>query len=1036
MSIRVSAWSIRNPIAVTMLFVILTIAGIVAYARMPVKQFPNVAFPIVTVTVTQSGAAPSEVENQITRPIENALTGVAGIKSITSTVTMGASNTTIEFELGSDLQKALDDVRTTVERTRVQLPTGIDPPTVQRVDLDSAPVLTYAVNAPDMSATQLAWFIDNDVSRALQAQKGVAQVSRVGGADREINVILDPQRMAALDVTAAQVNAALASFNDDEPGGRANVGAVEQTIRVIGTAQTVDAIRNLTIPVQGRRIRLSDIAEVGDGQTEVRGFARLDGRPVVAVQVSKTNAASDVDVDDLVQTSVAQLARDHPGVTFTRIMSTADQTRRSFSATVHVLIEGIILAIIVVFLFLRDWRATAIAAVAMPLSLIPTFIFMAAMGFSLNGITLLALTLVIGILVDDAIVEIENIEKRIERGESPYRAALIGADAIGLAVIATTSTIIAVFAPVSMMPGIAGQFFKEFGLTVAVAVTCSLIVARLLTPLMAAYFLKSREDRSHGMIDHGMPRRQRLVLDWALSHQKTCTAIGTALLVASLVIGASLPIGFQSVQNRDYIYIAMQGAPGATRDEMNDAVARATQIIERDGDVDHVLAQVGSTSGTMGSDNDLRSGTLTIVLHHGHSRRSDEIQTAIGPQLRAIPEARFNNQGNFGQAAVAVVLAGQSGPELERVQTELLREMRGMQSIADPRPAPPAPGPELIVTPRPDEAARLNVDSRTLANVLRVATIGDIDATVAKYSTGEQRVPIRVRLSENARADLDGIASLRVPTVNGQTTPLASVADIRFEAGPGKIIRFNRERQISVEADLAVGATIGTALQDVRKLPIMQHLPTGIHEANQGNTQQIAELFSGFVIALLAGIGLTTTVLVLLFRDFFKPVVIMAALPLSLLGAFAALRICGFALDLPALIGFLMLMGLCAKNSILLVEFAIEDERAGQTMREALINACTARTRPIIMTTMAMIAGMLPTALGIGEGSESRQPMAIAVTGGMITSTLLSLTLVPVFYEIVDAFEQRVRPWFADLVTPRRPGDDDPLPDEQPRPAI
>ena len=266
MSIRVSAWSIRNPIAVTMLFVILTIAGIVAYARMPVKQFPNVAFPIVTVTVTQSGAAPSEVENQITRPIENALTGVAGIKSITSTVTMGASNTTIEFELGSDLQKALDDVRTTVERTRVQLPTGIDPPTVQRVDLDSAPVLTYAVNAPDMSATQLAWFIDNDVSRALQAQKGVAQVSRVGGADREINVILDPQRMAALDVTAAQVNAALASFNDDEPGGRANVGAVEQTIRVIGTAQTVDAIRNLTIPVQGRRIRLSDIAEVGDGQ--------------------------------------------------------------------------------------------------------------------------------------------------------------------------------------------------------------------------------------------------------------------------------------------------------------------------------------------------------------------------------------------------------------------------------------------------------------------------------------------------------------------------------------------------------------------------------------------------------------------------------------------------------------------------------------------------------------------------------------------------------------------------------------------------
>lgn len=1037
MSIRISAWSIRNPIAVTMLFVILTIAGIVAYVRMPVKQFPNVALPIVTVTVTQNGAAPSEVENQITRPIETALSGVPGIKSITSTVTLGASNTTIEFELGSDLQKATDDVRTTVERTRVQLPAGIDPPTVQRVDLDNAPVLTYAVNASDMSATQLAWFIDNDVSRALQAQKGVAQVSRVGGADREINVILDPQRMAALDVTAAQVNAALASVSDDAPGGLANVGAVEQTIRVIGTAPNVAAIRNLTIPVQGRYVHLSDIAEIGDGQTEVRGFARLDGRPVVAVQVSKTNAASDVDVDDRVQAAVAQLARDHPGVTFTRIVSTADQTRRSFSATVHVLIEGIVLAIIVVFLFLRDWRATAIAAAAMPLSLIPTFIFMAAMGFSLNGITLLALTLVIGILVDDAIVEIENIEKRIERGESPYRAALIGADAIGLAVIATTSTIIAVFAPVSMMPGIAGQFFKEFGLTVAVAVTCSLVVARLLTPLMAANFLKSREDRKHDMIDHGMPVRQRLVLEWALSHQKTCTAIGTVLLVASLIIGATLPIGFQSVQNRDYIYVAMQGAPGGTREDMNEAVNRATQIMEHDGDVEHVLAQVGSTSGaTIGGGNDLRSGTLTIVLRHGHARNSDAIQAEIGPQLRAIPEARFNNQGNFGQAAVAVVLAGQNGPALERVQMELLREMRGVPSIADPRPSPPAPGPELIVTPRPAEAARLNVDSLTLADVLRVATIGDINATVAKFSTGEQRVPIRVRLPENARTNLDDIASLRVPTMSGKTTPLASVADIRIEAGPGKIIRFDRERQISVEADLAVGATIGTALQDVRKLPVMQHLPDGIHEANQGNTQQIAELFGGFVIALLAGIGLTITVLVLLFRDFFKPAVIMAALPLSLLGAFAALRLFGFALDLSSLIGLLMLMGLCAKNSILLVEFAIEDQRAGQSMRQALINACTARTRPIVMTTMAMIAGMLPTALGIGEGSESRQPMAIAVTGGMITSTMLSLTLVPVFYEIIDAFEHRVRPWFSGLVTARRPGDDDPLPDEQPGPAV
>ncbi|MET0364415.1 MAG: efflux RND transporter permease subunit [Sphingobium sp.] len=1026
MSIRVSAWSIRNPIPVSLLFILLTIAGIVAYVRMPVKQFPNVTLPIVTVTVTQSGAAPSEMENQITRPIENGLTGVAGIKNISSNVTLGVSTTTVEFDLGTELQKATDDVRTVVERTRVLLPPGIDPPTVQRLDLDNAPVMTYAVSAPKMTQNQLAWFIDNDVTRALQTQKGVASVARLGGATREINVILDPERLAALDVTAAQVSAALNNVNVDSPGGRATVGRVEQTIRVLGSGLTVDAIRSMTIPVQGRYVRLSDVAEVGDGQSEVRGFARLNGHPVVAVQVSKTSNASDTSVDVEMKKAIAQLAKDHPGVEFTEIVSTADLTRRSFSATEHVLIEGIFLAIAVVYLFLRDWRATAIAAAAMPLSLIPTFIFMAAMGFSLNGITLLALTLVIGILVDDAIVEIENIEKRIERGESPYRAALIGADSIGLAVIATTATIIAVFAPVSLMPGEAGQFFKEFGLTVAAAVTFSLVVARLLTPLMAAYFLKPHHARS-GPISTGgglNPTHKR-VLDWALARPWTCAGIGAGLFFVAILIGGSLAIGFQPTQNRNYVYIAVEGAPGATRANMETALQKATRMILAEPDVQYVFAQAGSTSGSFGGGgSDLRVGTLTIVLKHQRHQTSEQFQAEIGPRLRDIPEARFYNQGNFGQAAVSVVLAGPDGAELERTQMRLLREMRGLRSIADPRATPSAPGPELIITPRPAEAARLNVDSRTLANALRIATIGDIDASVAKYSEGEQRLPIRVRLPEDAQGDLETIAGLRVPTTNGRTTPLSSVADIRFQAGPGKIVRYNRERRVAVEADLAVGGAVGSALQEVKNLPTMRNLPAGVHQASEGQTQLIADMFIGFILALIAGVALTFTVLVLLFRGFFKPAVIMGALPLSLLGAFTALKLLGFPLDLPVLIGLLMLMGLCAKNSILLVEFAIEAERAGASMREALIEACTQRTRPIIMTSVAMIAGMLPTAFGIGEGSEARQPMAIAVIGGILTSTLLSLILVPVIYEIIDTFERRLLPRLARIVTPREPGDD------------
>ena len=378
---------------------------------------------------------------------------------------------------------------------------------------------------------------------------------------------------------------------------------------------------------------------------------------------------------------------------------------------------------------------------------------------------------------------------------------------------------------------------------------------------------------------------------------------------------------------------------------------------------------------------------------------------------------------------MTVVLAGADSAALERTQMRMLREMRALPAVSDPRPSPSAPGPELVVTPRPDEAARLNVDTRTIASVLRVATIGDIDASVAKYSDGEQRLPIRVRLPETIRRDLDAIANLRVPTKDGRTTPLSSVASVEFKAGPGRIVRFGRERRVAVEADLAVGVPVGTALAAVRDLSVMKQLPKGIHEAQEGQSQMIGEMFVGFILALLAGISLTFSVLVLLFRSFFKPVVIMGALPLSLVGAFGALKLAGLPLDLPVLIGLLMLMGLCAKNSILLVEFAIESEREGLSMRDALYAACAERTRPIIMTSVAMIAGMLPTALGLGEGSESRQPMAIAVVGGIVSSTALSLVLVPAFYELVEAIEKRITPYLARLV---RSPDPDAEPEARP----
>lgn len=1017
---KISAWAIRHPTPVALLFILMTIAGLVAYNRMPIKQFPNVEFPIVTVAVTQNGAAPSEMENQITRPIENALSSVAGVKHISSTVVLGASTTSIEFELHSDMQKATDDVRSAVERTRVELPTGIDPPTVQRVNMTNAPIVTYAVSAPKMSGTELSRFIDKVASRALQAQDGVAQVTRIGGEEREINVILDPERMAAVGVTAPQISAALAAFHTDEAGGRADVGSVEQTIRVLGSSASVAAIRDLTIPVQARYIRLGDIAEVGDGASEVRGFARLNGRPVIAVQISKTSDSSDISVEDRVIATIEKLQADHPGVKFTRIVSTVDSTRRSFSSTQHVLVEGIFLAVFVVYVFLRNWRATIIAAVAMPLSLIPTFVSMSAMGFSLNSITLLGLTLVIGILVDDAIVEVENIEKRIEAGDTPFRAAMLGADSIGLAVIATTATIVAVFSPVSLIPGQAGQFFREFGLTVAVAVLWSLVVARLLTPLMAAYFLIPLTDRNH-TARKPLPAFYTRALEWTLAHRWKTMAISGGIIVASALLAMAIPLGFQPIGDPGHLYVAVQGPPGATREDMARSVDSATKMLLRQPDVERVFAQIGANGNAQG---DLTSGTLTIVLRHDRAMTTDQVRESIRPKFRDIPNVRLSNQGEFGQAAINIVLAGENGPMLEKAQIELLRQMRGVSAISDPRPAPPPAGPELIVTPRAGEAARLNVDSRTLAQVLRIATIGDIDANVAKFSDGDERVPIRVRLPERARMDISTIENLRVPTLDGTTAPLSAIADVRFQAGPGKIVRYDRERRVSVEADLVSGRTLGEALSEIAKLPVMSNLPEGVQQAREGDSEAMAELFGGFVIAIVAGIGLTFSVLVLLFKGFFKPITILAALPLSLLGAFAALALFGMTLDLPALIGLLMLMGLCAKNSILLVEFAIEEERRGTPMTQALRIACHERARPIVMTTVAMAAGMLPTALGIGEGSEFRQPMALAVIGGLVSSTALSLIIVPVIYEIVEDFEKWLAPKAARLITPRTREDD------------
>jgi HAE1 family hydrophobic/amphiphilic exporter-1 len=1022
--LRISTWGIQNPVPVAILFLALVLLGTASYMKLPIKQRPNVTFPNVVITITENGAAPSEMETQITRPIETAMAGLPDVETIQSTITRGVSTTQIEFPLSEDMQKMTDQVRTRVDQTRVSLPRDIDPPTVQRADIDSEAILTYAVSAPAMTDVDLAWFIDDTVARALQAQDGVAQVQRVGGVNREINVIVDPDKLAGLGLTAPQINDALRGFAADETGGQVEVGGRRQTVRVLGTPETVARLRDMQIPIAGGRfVRLSDVAEVGDGSSEVQGFARLDDRPVVGFQVMKTRDSSDITVEDNVDRAIKKLEAGHPDVKFTKVLSTVDNTRANFTATLHTLLEGMLLAAVVVFLFLKDWRATLITAIAMPVSLIPTFAAMTVFGFSLNTITLLALTLVIGILVDDAIVEIENIQKRVDAGARPYRAALEGADAIGLAVVATTCTIVVVFFPVSFMPGIPGQFFKEFGLTVSVAVLFSLLTARLLTPLLAAYFLKPTP---HAHERGPLRGPYRVALEWALEHRWLSIVGGGLMFFASLLLVGVLPKGVQPEGNPNYYYIDLQGPPGATPADMEVLVRNVTNLVAHRPETEHVFATVGSTSSGSffgGGSSALNQGTVTVVLKPEDQRPPvTRIKDLVRPSLMTVPDAQVTfDAGSFGGGGVTITLTSDNGPLLEKTALELQREMHTLPMVANVVPGSPPVGPEIVIRPKPDQAARLGVSIDTIASVARVATIGDIDANVAKFNDGSQRVPIRVRLAENARSNLDTIRSIRIPTASGGSTTLDSVADVDFEAGPAQIQRYGRMRRMSVQADRVGGVQLGEALAAANKLPVMKHLPPGVQPASFGENRIYGQLVSGLVMAVVAGLFMIYAVMTVLFRSFFKPAVILSALPLAVTGAFLALLIGKSALSLPSLIGLLMLLGLAAKNSILLVEYAIERERAGATQRQALLEACRERARPIIMTTLAMQAGMLPTALGLGAGAEFRQPMAIAVIGGLLTSTALSLVLVPVVYEFVDDFEQWLAPKFGRFITPRDP---------------
>lgn len=1014
MNWNVSAWSIRQPIPSILLFLILSISGIICYFNLGIDENPNIDMPTVIVTVSENGAAPSELETQVARRIEDAVSGIGNIKHISSTLNEGVSQTRIEFELGTNTDRAVNDVRDAVTRIRTQLPAAIQEPQIQRLDFVGGPFATYTVSSKTLSVKDLSWLIDNDISRALLAVKGVGQVQRAGGVDREINIDLNPAKLEALGVTADIVNTQVRIMNANMPGGRGSVGSQEQSIRTLGSAASVDDLRNTRIALQnGSWAALDSLGKVTDGVAEPRQVAMLDGRPAVAFSIVRSTGSNMAEVGENVDKALKELKKTLPAdVEITRIRSNLSYVMDSYHATIDSLLLGAALAIAVIWLFLRDWRASTIAALAMPLSMIPTFAVMKLLGFTLNNMSLLGLALVIGILVDDAIVEIENIVRHIQMGKKPLEAALEAADEIGLAVVATTMTIIVVFLPVAFMGGIPGQFFKQFGVTVAVAVFFSLLVARLITPMMSAFWLKGAvEDPPKGKVQHFFER----LLGWALEHRGKTLAIAGSIFIISVAMLASLPTSLVNSADRGESLVAIELPPGATLQTTTDASKRVTKILLSHSEVEHVFASVGTpsntgvkSSGTAGTVN--KSNLYVILKERSHRKISQQqFEDMVRKEIATIPGIRANISATMGLGGkVQILLVGRDAAQLKKTSEQMAIEMRSVEGISDVTSSSALKRPEIQVIPDFAKASDHGVSVQQIARTATMATVGDVDFNLAKFDLADRQINIRVQIDPKLRENIENIGNLKVSSFRGQMIPLKEVAEVRFGSGPAQIDRYDRDRQVTISATLNTGTTLGEALKKIHDLPTFKNLPASVRESVSGDVEIQRDVFSGFGMAIAAAVILIYAVLVLLFNDFLHPLTIMMSLPMAVGGTALGLIIGHQSVGLYALIGIVMLMGLVTKNAILLVEYCLMAMHKGVPRHEALMGAAEARMRPILMTTVAMIAGMIPIALGLGAGSEVRAPMAIAVVGGLITSTFLTLIVVPVVFTYVDDWKVKL----------------------------
>jgi len=1009
MNINVSAWSIRNPIPPIMLFVMLCVGGIFGFHHMKIQNFPDIEMPIVSVVASLPGAAPGQLESDVARRIEDSIATVQGLKHIATSIQDGRVSMLVEFRLEKDIQEAVDDVRSAVSRVRSDLPSNLLDPVINRVDMASQPILAYAVRSPRRDDEALSWFIDNELSRRLLAVKGVNAVKRVGGVSREIRVTLDPLRLQALNATATEISRQIRQMQTETAGGRIDMGGGEQPMRTMASVASAEELARMQIPLMdGRRIRLSDVASVQDTVAETRSIALLDGIPVAGFEISRSRGESEVEIGAGVQAELKKILAANPDLEIVEAFNFVSPVQEEYEGSMRMFLEGAVLAVLVVFLFLRDTRATVISAVALPLSAIPAFLGMYLFGYTINLVTLIALSLVVGILVDDAIVEVENVVRHLRMGKTPRQAAFDATAEIGLAVVATTATLVAVFLPTAFMDGIAGLFFKQFGWTASLAVIMSLVVARMITPILAAFMLRPFTQ------DHSEPRwvlwyAKRA--EWCLKHRAFTALCAGAFFIASVMLIPLLPEGFMPGDDNSQTQVYLELPPGSTLEQTRQLAAETRERLMRLEHVERIYSTIGG--GSAGADpfasllagSDVRKASLTIQLSpRGKRPRKQVIEHQIRAALETLPGVRLKIGLDNSRENYVLSLTGDDPETLRMAALALERDLRAMEGLANIKSTASLIRPEIAVRPDFGRAADLGVTSLAIADTLRIATLGDYDAALAKLNLSQRQVPILVRLDDDARRDLAMIGRLTLPGSRGPVM-LSEIASLEMSAGPAQITRYDRSRSVRFEIELG-GMPMGEISKRVFSLPSVRALPPGMNLREVADAEAMNDLFLNFMLAIFTGILCVYAVLVLLFKNFLHPLTLLTALPLSLGGAFIGLLLTGSSFSMPSLIGLVLLMGIATKNSILLIEYAITAQRdRGLERFDALLDACRKRARPIVMTSVAMTAGMLPLALGLGASDTSfRAPMAISVIGGLVTSTLLSLLIVPVVFTYVDDF--------------------------------